>query len=139
MNYLSTHTALVGVLSLGLISGCSELSKPPVAAEAEKNNNHASLLRQPDEMIVSLKIGKNGDIQPVDADGNPLQPCKLPDSTVPVQGGADPTPECSKSRNTSIREIRSMAIIIHSGSTCITYGGGIVGGKVMPTYQICYP
>lgn len=28
---------------------------------------------------------------------------------------------------------------LQPSSTCITYGGGIFGGKKMPSYQICYP
>mgnify|MGYP001283875998 CR=1 FL=1 len=134
---VASIAVLVGVVLLGPLTGCSDKPKPAVATEAE-HNQLAKRFIEPNQVLGALLIGKNGEILPVDADGKPVKPCRLPGAADDSQDKLD-LPDCNKTRDTTIRDIRSLALVTHSGSTCITYGGGIFGGKKMPSYQICYP
>lgn len=125
------------VVLLGPLMGCSEKPKPAVATEAD-HNQLAKRFIEPNQSLGALVIGKNGEILPVDAEGKPVKPCRMPDAAGDTQDKLD-LPDCIKTRDTTIHDIRSLAIVTHSGSTCVTYGGGIIGGRKMPSYQICYP
>ena len=82
----------------------------------------------------------NGDLVVVDAAGNKVAPCQLPDPDRNPDDAAGRA-ECQKVRDTTIIDLQSIAVVRHTGSQCLTVGpsqtvsaGGVVTGS--PVYQL---
>ncbi|HMV17946.1 MAG TPA: hypothetical protein PLN96_05425 [Zoogloea sp.] len=138
--------AAFGVTVLAGLTGC-EHPKPPAPAASIPEPDLKDVAKRfvdPSYAVGALVIGKNGEVLPVSAEGKRIQPCLLPKAPetptakapeIATQGEIQ---ECPKARDTTILDVQSVAVVRHTGSTCVTVGGGVFMGRVMPVYQVCY-
>jgi len=122
-------SAWSGVVLVSL-AGCSPPSAPAKDPAVEVQPG----LVDPSRAIGAVVFGTNGEVLVVDAEGKPVQPCALPVSGK-EPGAAGDMPECHKVRDTTITMLQSIALVGHTGSSCLTLapsqtvsGGGFVQG-----------
>ncbi len=136
--------AMVGAVFIAGLTGCEHPKPPPPVSSEPDLKDVAKRFVDPSYAVGALVIGKNGEVLPVAADGKRIQPCLLPtvrdnpDAKAPEIAAKGEIQECPKARDTTILDVQSVAVVRHTGSTCVTVGGGVFMGRVMPVYQVCY-
>ena len=68
------------------------------------------------DAVGAVVFGRNGEITVVDGKGQPVQPC-----TLPGEGAATQQTDvslCQKVSNTAITDLKSIAVVRHTGSSC---------------------
>ena len=68
----------------------------------------------------ALLIGPTGELQVVDAKGDPVPACVLPTGPDDKRKGDANLPVCEKLKNTTVRRVDSISVLEHTGSTCTT-------------------
>lgn len=121
-----------GVLLLS-IAGCG--SGPDGAAAEVDLSETARRLMDPANVVGALVFGKDGEIAVVDGGGKLVRPCVLPGGAEAAAGAAAADgskaveAECGKLAGTTVMNVQSAAFVRHTGSTCLTVGPIVHGGR----------
>ena len=150
----SMRWSVLGGIMVALLAGCErdatvappkdeppETGAAPVVIPPVGNGPIGADLLGSSSVIGGVIFRANGEFVVVDAAGNEVVPCTLPD---PGRKGYAPTTtsggECQKVSGTTITNVQSIAAVRHTGSHCMILGpvytvsaGGVVTSSV---YQL---
>lgn len=135
--------SISGAIMMAVLAGCEPkaAAEPPNQTPPKEDTGPvgADIIGSTDAVGGILFLA-NGHLVVVDAAGNRVAPCRLPDPEKNPDD-ADGGDECQKVRDTTITDLNSIAVVRHTGSQCLTLGssqtvsaGGVVTGS--PVYQL---
>ena len=121
MKTISTHAKVITCLLWGGICAASLAGcEPAERAEPPQTNPSpggvTGTLFDLGDAVGAVVFGRNGEITVVDGKGQPVQSCTLP--------GGEPAAQqtdqrlCQKVSNTAITDLKSIAVVRHTGSSC---------------------
>lgn len=105
-----------------LLTGCGhmmhERHHPPVASNSQDIMGSKGV--RDFKANGALLFGPGGELQVVDAKGDPVPACVLPASPEDKRKVDANLPVCEKLKNTTVRRVDSISVLEHTGSTCVT-------------------
>ncbi len=127
-----------GGILLAALAGCEPKAAgeaPPKTGTATESGPIGTATLGSADVVGGVLFGPNGEFVVVDARGNKVAPCRLPDADRNADAPAD-AGECQKVRNTTITDLQSIGGVRHTGSHCLIVGpvqtvsaGGVVSSS----------